>query len=62
MNEERIPKILNTKWKENVQEGDQGMYGNWVRKDVTQRERRPWSEQVWEDRERWRGLDVRQPT
>jgi hypothetical protein len=33
-----------------------------VRKDVTQREGRPWkeNEELWEDKERWIGLAVRQ--
>jgi hypothetical protein len=44
---------LSTRWKQQV------------KKDVTQREGRPWEqteEELWEDRDRSRGLVVRQPT
>jgi hypothetical protein len=35
-----------------------------VRKDVTQMEERSWKmeSELWEDKDRWRGLVVRQPT
>jgi hypothetical protein len=66
MNEDRLPKkVLNMKAEGTFPRGRQiSRWEQQVRKDVTQKQR-TWEhteqEELWEDRDRWRGLVVNDP-